>query len=540
MTFRRMTFLSVVLLIGQAAQAADRPNIVYFMADDLGIGDVQCFGGERCKIDTPNFDALAAQGMRFTDAHALAAVCVPTRVGVMTGRYPWRFARPRPDGPWGFLNPRLSTDQFTLGRLLQSADYRTGYVGKWHLGTLMTTRDGENQNPTNVDYTRPLKIGPNDYGFDFSFILPGSLDMYPYAFVRDGKWVGSVTAQKGWSAFNRVGPAAEDFEDYKVLGAFSNQAEEFIERNAKQSRDGKPFFLYVATTAPHTPISPSPAFVGKSKLGLYGDFVMETDDVLGRVLRALKRQGLAENTLVIATSDHGAASYAGNIRKAIPGNVHNLEKLGHYPSGIYRGYKFSVYEGGHRVPFVVRWPGVVEAGSRCDRVIGLVDLMGTLAQVTDADVSERDAPDSIGFLRLLKDGRAEAARPDLVMQSIGPFVVRMGKWKLAICPGSGATGTYGNTPGMETAWRDALKRFGRKPTREELRGAPFVQLFDIAEDPTESKNLAAEHPDVVRRLFAILDSQIAAGRSRPGPKLQNDVPRVNYFARVPKFVLGQQ
>ncbi|MCH7727830.1 MAG: sulfatase-like hydrolase/transferase, partial [Planctomycetes bacterium] len=172
------------------------PNIVFILADDLGYGDVNCFGGERCQIKTPNFDRLASQGMRFTDAHANASVCVPTRVAIMTGRYPWRFGKSGPGGPWGYLGTRLPVGQHTLGTMMRAAGYRTGYVGKWHLGTLMQTTDGKPQGPTNVDYTKPLKIGPPQFGFDDSFILPGSLDMYPYAFVRNNHWVGKVTAQK--------------------------------------------------------------------------------------------------------------------------------------------------------------------------------------------------------------------------------------------------------------------------------------------------------------------------------------------------------
>ena len=227
-----------------------RPNIVYMMADDLGIGDVKCYGGDRCQIETPALDSLARDGMMFTDAHAAASVCVPPRMGIMTGRYAWRFQSPRESGPWGFLNPRIPTDHFTVGKMLQKLGYRTGYIGKWHLGTLMQTRDGKNQGLTNVDHDRPLRIGPGDYGFDYSFILPGSLDMYPYVFARNGRFVGNVTAQKGWSAFNRVGPAEEDFEDYKVLDTFAGEAEEFIARQATEAGSGdKPFFLYFALTA---------------------------------------------------------------------------------------------------------------------------------------------------------------------------------------------------------------------------------------------------------------------------------------------------
>ncbi len=517
--------------------SAKLPNVVYIMADDLGIGDVKCYGGDLCQIETPNIDRLAADGMRFTDAHAIASVCVPTRVAVMTGRYPWRFARPpRPDGLWGYLKPRIPTNHLTLGSMLQAAGYTTGYVGKWHLGTEMQTLDGKVQGPTNVDFTKPLKVGPRQYGFDFSFILPGSLDMYPYTFVNDNAFVGSVTAQKGWSAFNRVGPAAEDFEDTKVLDAFSTQAEGFIQRCAEATNNRKPFFLYFALTSPHTPTSPSPQFEGKSKLGLYGDFVMETDHCVGRIMASLEMHNLSDNTLVIFTSDHGPASYAGNIRKATPSQLIELEKKGHHANGIYRGYKFSVYEGGLRVPYVVRWPVHVKAGSQCDRLIGLNDLMRTLADVTRYDVKDHETPDSISFRSLLSDPAAKPSRESMIMQSTETHVVRRGKWKLCLCPGSGALGIFGNLPKPQEAWQQAVKVFGRKPTQEEILTAPFVQLFDMDSDATESNNVAQDHPEVVRELVQLFHDQFEAGRSTPGKNLENDVKQRNPHRRIPKFV----
>ena len=532
-------FLMAFVLCSPAVAAElGLPNVVFILADDLGIGDVKCFGRERCQIETPAFDRLAREGMMFTDAHATASVCVPTRMAIMTGRYPWRFQAPRPSGPWGFLNPRIAPTVHNLGSLMQSAGYRTGYVGKWHLGTLMQTDDGKNQGPKNVDYTKPLEMGPGNYGFDFSYVLPGSLDMYPYVFVRNNEFLGPVTARRGWSAFNRVGPAAEGFEDYQVLDSFSAEAEKFITASASAAgTPPQPFFLYLALTAPHTPVSPSPAFQGRSQLGLYGDFVIETDNCVQRVLRALDSHGLANNTLVIATSDHGAALYAGNIRQATHGQLKELEKVGHYSSGIYRGYKFSAYEGGLRVPFVARWPGLVRPGSTCDRLVGLNDLMRTLSEITGQELPGEAGPDSISFLPLLKDAAAAATRSSLVMRSTSAFVVRENNWKLALCPGSGCVGRYGNVPAQADAWRAALAQFGRSPRNaDELKNAPFVQLFDLAADAGEASNLAAERPDTVRRLIALLDRQIANGRSTAGPPLNNDKQHVNYFSGVPRFV----
>ena len=525
-TMRRLTRVLTLFLGAVALSWANSPNIVYIMADDLGIGDVKCYGGDRCKIKTPALDSLARDGMLFSDAHAVASVCVPSRIGIMTGRYAWRFAKPAQSGPWGFLNPQLPVATFTVGSMLQGAGYRTGYVGKWHLGTLMQTTDGRNQGTENVDYDRPLEIGPNDYGFDYSFVLPGSLDMYPYVFARNGHFQGKVSARKGWSAFNRVGPAAEDFEDYKVLDMFAREAESFIERNAEHARDGKPFFLYVALTSPHTPTSPSPDFEGTSELGLYGDFVEETDATIGRVLGALDEHGLTENTLVIATSDHGAAPYAGNKRAATAGLIRELEKLGHYSSGIYRGYKFTVFEGGLRIPLLVRWPGTVTAGSRCDALVGLIDVAATLADIADVELKSAEAPDSISFLPLLNAPQGAAPRTALVMQSPLAFALRHEQWKLALTPSSGSRGLWGTRPVPEQAWEQALRSFGSRPSDADLRKAPFVQLFDLASDVRESTNLADERSEVVDRLSRILDETIERGRSTPGPSLRNDVSAV--------------
>ena len=515
--------------------AADKlPNIVFILADDLGYGDIKSFGGERCQVETPNFDLLAKEGVRFTNAHASASVCVPSRMAILTGRYPFRFGRGSNGGPWGFIGLQLKKTQFTIARMLRKAGYRTACIGKWHLGTAMQTRDGKVQGLTNVDYTKPLLVGPNDYGFDESFILPGSLDMYPYVFVRDHEFVGKVTARKGWSAFNRVGPAAEDFEDWKVLDTFADEAENFISR---ESRTKKPFFLYLALTSPHTPTSPSPPFAGRSQLGIYGDFIMETDAVVGRVLATLQRTGAAKNTLVIAASDHGAALYAGRKRKATYAQLKELEKEGHYSSGPYRGYKFSIYEGGFRIPCVARWPGVTAPGGSCDALIGLQDLLATSAEIAGEKLDAKEAPGSVSFLPLLKNPAAKGARETLAVQGAPAMAFHSGPWKLALCPGSGCAGRYGNSPPQEEAWKKALGDYGKKPAnRKELERAPFVQLFRLDRDPGETKNLAAEHPEKVEELFKLISEQITAGRSTPGPRIANDRERIDLFRGIPRFV----
>ena len=505
-----------------ASAEAKKPNIVFILADDLGIGDIGCYGGQRCLIKTPNIDALAAGGLRFSDAHPNASVCGPTRRAIMTGRYNWRFGATVNHGPWGFCGPRPNTEKSTLGKLLRRSGYRTGYVGKWHLGTTMVTKDGKSQGLTNVDFKKPLIYGPVQFGFDYSFILPGSLDMFPYAYARNNTWQGEVTAHKGWSAFNRVGPAEKDFQDHEVLETFYTEAESFI---AQQQKD-KPFFLFLALTAPHTPTSPGVKWRGKSKLGVYGDFVMEVDHSIARVRNALKAKGLDQNTLVMFSSDHGPAPYAGNILKATPGQIKRLEASGHYPSGPHRGYKFSIYEGGLRVPLIANWPGVIGEGETCQALVGLNDFMATFAELAGGKLADNEAPDSISFANLLKQPMAKGKRKNLVLQSVSAFAVRDGNWKLCICPGSGSNinseNSLGNEPAPAAAWGKALGSFKRQLTEADLLKAPFVQLFNVGNDPHEDRNLAAKHPDRVAAMVALLKKQIEQGRSTPGPKLKND------------------
>lgn len=516
-----------------------KPNIVFILADDLGIGDVKCYGGERCLIETPNIDRLAAEGVRFTDAHVNASICGPTRRALMTGRYHWRFGAPVNSGPWGFVGPRVGTEKYTLGKLLKRAGYQTGYVGKWHLGTVMATSDGGTQGPENVDFNRPLSYGAVQFGFDESFILPGSLDMFPYAFVRNNEWQGEITAQKGWSAFNRVGPAEKDFEDHEVLEILYREAEAYIARQSS----AQPFFLFLSLTAPHTPTSPGVNWQGKSELGVYGDFVMEVDHAVERVMDALKDRGLDDSTLVMFSSDHGPAPYAGNILAATPGQIRELEAKGHHSNGVHRGYKFSIYEGGLRVPLLARWPDQIPAGSVSNGLVGLCDLMATFAELTGQELAEDEGPDSISFANFLREPESESRRKDLVMESTMNFAIRQGKWKLCLTPSSGvraaSENAAANDPLPEVAWREAIDQFGKKPGEADLLKPPFVQLFDLSNDPHEDHNLAATHPERVDEMVKLLQEQVANGRSNPGPKLENDknVILVNpRDKRLPGFV----
>lgn len=531
MNLRIYLSLSLIALGMGIANAQDRPNIVFILADDLGYGDIEAFGGDKCNIDTPHFDQLCADGMKFTNAHVTDSVCVPSRTSLMTGRYAFRFGAAEKGGPWGFIGLRFPTSQHTLGDMFQSGGYTTGYVGKWHLGTRMTTRDGKVQGPANTDFTKPIQIGVSDYGFEDCFFLPGSLDMFPYAYIRGKEWQGKVTAQKGWSAFNRVGPAAEDFEDTEVLATFCDEAGVFIKTRAKEE---KPFFLFVALTAPHTPTSPEAEFEGKSRIGIYGDFVMNTDACIGRIRDHLREAGVDQNTVIMVSSDHGPGHYSGRKREATANQMKEMEKEGHFSAGPFRGYKFSAFEGGLRVPFAAAWPGVVKPGSETNALIGLNDLMATWAEITNIELSPNHAPDSVSFTSVLK-GAAATSRDTLVTRGTRADAFRDGDWKLILGPGSGSSGSFYSEPKSEDAWKAAVEAFGKKPKNHaELVDPIFVQLYNLKDDPGEITDLSADQPERVNKMLDAYQTIISNGRSTPGPRLPNDRD-VKAF-RPPAFV----
>lgn len=542
MTLTRYATISILVAFVCAMHlpnslAAERPNIVFILADDLGYGDVKAFGGDKCNVDTPHFDQLCAEGMKFTDAHVTDSVCVPSRTSIMTGRYAFRFGKAEPGGPWGFTGLRFPASQHTLGAMFRSGGYTTGYVGKWHLGTRMTTRDGKVQGPENTDFTQPIQIGPSDYGFDECFFLPGSLDMFPYAYIRGKQWQGRITTQKGWSAFNRVGPAAEDFVDTEVLSRFCNEAGSFIQTQARiqsQATSPEPFFLFVALTAPHTPTSPEADFKGKSRIGIYGDFVMNADACIGRIRKQLGDAGLAENTVVMVASDHGPGHYSGRRLQATANQMQEMEKDGHFSAGPWRGYKFSAFEGGLRIPFATVWPGVVKPGSVSHALIGLNDLMATWADIAKIELSSKQAPDSSSFLNVLKQPE-QPHRRNLVIRGTRSDAFRQGDWKLILGPGSGSSGQFFTEPKSEDAWKEAIAVFGRNPANhKELEDPIFVQLYNLRNDPAETTDVAANNLNQMKKMLADYQEIIRNGRSTPGAPLSND-RNVKAF-RPPAFV----
>lgn len=468
------------LTTGQAfAAESNHPNIVFILADDLGYGDVQCLN-PRGKIPTPQLDHLAANGMIFTDAHATSSVCTPSRYSILTGRYNWR-SRLQHGVFGGFSEPLIARDRLTLPALLKQHGYTTACIGKWHLGMTL---------PRGTNWNEPIPNGPITRGFDEFFGISASLDMPPYAFIHNDRFIKALDTEKELYP-KRRGPAASDFEAVDVLPTLKCKAVEYVH---EKSRQKQPFFLYLALTSPHTPLAPTKEWQSKSGLGDYGDFVMETDWAIGEVLHALDETGAASNTLVIATSDNGCAPYIG---------VDALEKQGHFPSAQFRGYKSDIWDGGHRIPFITRWPGNVKPGSRNDALICLDDLMATCAEILGAKLPDNAGEDSVSFLSALR-GQSGKARETIVHHSInGRFAIREGKWKLELCPGSGGWGKPGDAAAQK-------------------QGLPNVQLYNLSSDMGETKNVQAEHPDIVTHLKKLLDQQIANGRSTPGPKQTND------------------
>lgn len=482
-----IVFLISVLLppcvVGQSSETRQNsPNIVFILADDLGYGDLGSYN-ESSKIPTPNTDRLAAEGMRFTDAHAPASVCTPTRYGFLTGRDPWRNERTKKGVLNGYSSNLISTTRMTVASLLKRHGYATAMVGKWHLGL-------GNKEP--VDYSGLLRPGPKAHGFDYFFGIPASLDHRPYVYVENERVVelpssttqGSERQWSGGGGFWRAGQIAPGFEHSGVLPRITEEATGFIENHLKEAPE-KPFFLYFALTAPHTPWLPLEPFRGRSEAGPYGDFVAQVDDVAGRILSALDRLGVRENTLVIFTSDNGAHW-----------PDHQIEKYGHRANKGLHGMKADVWEGGHRVPFIARWPGRIEANTTNDEVIGLTDMLATFAAIVGTELPDDAGEDSYNILpALLGETTGKPIREAIVHKSgAGMLAIRQGPWKLIEARGSG----------------------GMTDPRyiEPAASAPKGQLYNLDEDLGETNNLYQERPDVVERLSELLERYQWQGHSR--------------------------
>ncbi len=494
--------LLALALLGSATLAADhRPNIIIVLADDQGYGDVTANNPDS-KIPTPNLDRLAAEGMRFTDAHTSSGVCTPTRYSLLTGRYHWR-THLQSGVLGGFSKPLIAKDRLTLAGLLKQNGYHTACIGKWHLGMSWPLKGGQIADDKGdfgkpfadlslVDYTSPISDGPLDHGFDHYYGISASLDMFPFVWINDRLPTEIATTEK---TFLRKGPAGVKFEAIDVQSGITDHTIAYITERAPAAKAGTPFFAYVPLAAPHTPIVPTAEWQGKSGINPYADFVRQVDADIGRLLTALEKNGIAENTLIVFTADNGCSPAA---------NIDELLAANHRPSHIYRGHKADLYEGGHRVPFLVRWPAKVKPGSVCDQLIGQFDFIATFADLLKTPLPPTAGEDSVSFLPALLGTDTKPIRTSLISQSInGSFAIRDGDWKLALCPGSGG-------------WSPP------RPGKDDTTGLPEFQLYNLKSDPGETKNLLADHPDRVATMKAALETAIAQGRTTPGPQQPND------------------
>lgn len=507
--FHTLLFLTVSLSAQNTV--SPRPNILVIYADDLGYGDVGCYNPEKGKIATPHIDRLASQGMRFTDGHSSSAVCSPSRYTILTGRYHWRSRLQKGIvGLWD--RPLIAPDRMTIGTLAKQQGYRTACIGKWHLGwdwpipndrAALFKKRPKGQGIANAAqretwkevFTRPIGGGPITRGFDvyFGTDVP---NWPPYCFIDQDHTVGIPseflpTSLLGNNQASQPGPALKDWTLEPILPALGDHAVQFITTAAKAPA---PFLLYLPLTSPHTPLAVNEEWRGKSGLNTYADLVMETDAIVGRVLEALDQSGQARETVVVFTSDNGCAHYIG---------VDELEKKGHYPSGPLRGYKADAWEGGHRVPFIVRWPEIVKAGSVCNDLVHQADLIATFAEILETELPDNAGEDSFSLIPLLK-GENPHVREHAVSASIGGTpALRLGSWKYIPAPGSGGWGKGGD------------------------QSQP-LQLYDLANDIGETKNLAKQEPEQLARMAALLETLITKGRSTEGRNQENDVAVIRY------------
>jgi arylsulfatase A len=471
------------------------PNIIVIYTDDQGFGDVSCLNAE-AKFETPNLDRLAKEGVVFSNAHSADSVCTPSRYGLLTGRYCWRTKMKR--GVLGAEVPCLITDnRVTLALLLRGNGYNTAMVGKWHLGMEFPGT------PDQRDWSQPVTDMPLDKGFDYFYGVPASLNfgilawfegrhakvppMFYTAKKPNKRHVDyrimppyQKTPEETQTLLKKRGmEVAPDFIDNQCLTRFTDKAIEWMQGKSDEAKRGKPFFLYLSYTSPHYPVCPLPEFWGKGKCGGYGEFMIETDHHVGRILQFLKQSGLDDNTMIVFSSDNGPET---SWKKRI-------EEFGHDSSQIYRGGKRDIYEGGHRVPFLVRWPGgIKQPGRSWDKLVGQVDLLATFAELLGVTLPANAGEDSQSFLSVLTSPRANYARQPLINHSgSGQFAITEGHWKLILPK---------RTSGME--------------------------LYDLATDPAEEKNVAAQHPEQVEQMKKKATDIVLNGRTTPGSVQTND------------------
>jgi len=497
--------LACVLPLATVARAveadASRPNIIYILADDLGYGDLKCYNPQS-KIPTPNLDRLASEGIRFTDAHAPDAVCTPTRYGILTGRYCFR-SRMKSGvlRPWE--PPLIEESRLTVPALLRQNGYATACIGKWHLGWTWPTKDGQPPQSTNgignVDFAQPITDGPTTRGFDMYFGT--DVPNYPpYCFIENDRTLGmpSVPASLSKGNINRPGPMLPGWNLTNIMPELTARAVRYVE-DAPKASPAKLFFLYFPLTAPHYPVVPTAEFKGRSQAGDYGDYVAQVDGTVGKVLAALDRTGQAANTLVIFTSDNGP-----EVVETNPGAYQRIQLYGHRSMDGLRGVKRDAWEGGHRIPFIARWPGHIPANAVSDETICEVDLIATCAALLGKELPTDAGEDSYNILpALLGEEFDRPIRTATVLHSChGKFAIRKGDWVLIDAPTGDDNGRKG-----EPAW---LKR-ERGYESNTFAG----ELYNLRNDLAQRHNVYGEKPEIVKQLKTLLERYKASGRSRP-------------------------
>ncbi len=489
---------SLTALGGCARQevVCEKPNIIFIFADDMGYGDVSALN-EQSKIHTEHIDCLANEGVVFTDAHASSSVSTPSRYSLLTGRYNWR-SEMKEGVLNGYSKALIRPERRTMAHVLQEAGYATACIGKWHLGW---NWKGIEDGPEQVDFSQPVSEGPTTRGFDYFYGIAASLDMPPYVYLENDRATAQpdrVTGNSEKFSWWREGPTAPDFDHAQVLPNLIHKATDYIR---EQAATGQPFFLYLPLPAPHTPILPTEEYQGKSGLNPYGDFVLMVDDMVGKVMETLKETGIRDHTLLVFSTDNGCSPEA---------DFPALAEKGHHPSYIYRGHKADLFDGGHRIPCVVSWPGRIEPHV-VSQTVCLTDFYATFAALVGYRLQDSEGEDSYNLLPLLLETDAdEVIREATVHHSIdGDFTIRRGEWKLLLSPSSG--GWSFPQPGRDD---------------EVIKTLPAVQLYNMAADPGETQNLCDEHPEIVRELKELMIRYIRNGRSTPGVLRPNDGPEV--------------
>jgi len=462
-----------------AQKKSKKPNIVFIVCDDLGYGDVQSLAPETSKIKTPHIDQLTKEGMTFTDAHSGSAVCTPTRYGIMTGRYSWR-SKLQSGVVQGFAPNLIAEDRPTIANFLKDQGYHTAIIGKWHLNfqyvdSISNTPIAKKSKKHLPPIGSTIPDGPIHRGFDY------------YHGFHHAKDMKAVIVNDKVVLYD---------DEINMLPRLTNQSVKYITNQAK-NKDGKPFFLYVPLGSPHTPIVPSKEWQGKSEMGDYADFVMQTDATVGAITEALKANGLSENTLVIFTSDNGTSKAA---------DIEGLAEKGHIVSAGYRGSKSDLWDGGHRVPFIVKWPNKVKPNTTSDQLICLTDIFATFSEITNVAVPSKSGEDSVSILPAFYGEDINSTRAGVIHHSIsGHFAYRLGKWKLLLAKGSGGWST---------------------PRERDASDMPIAQLYDMENDPAETENLYEKRPEIAEQLLKQLELDIKTGRSTKGEFAENDVDKI--------------